>query len=42
MKQFDVNGVPHVLLVDKEGQVVFKNHPMLRNLEKDIKTLLDG
>lgn len=34
--------VPHVLLVDKSGKIVFMGHPALRNLEQDIKDLLEG
>jgi hypothetical protein len=34
-------GVPHVMLVDKTGTVVFKGHPMMRDLEVDIQVLLD-
>lgn len=33
-------GVPHVFLVDKSGKIVFKGHPMTRNLENDINDLL--
>ena len=43
MSQFGVQGVPHVMLIDKQGQVVFKNHPAMRtNLEADINNLLEG
>ena len=43
MSQFGVQGVPHVMLIDKQGQVVFKNHPGMRtNLEADIDNLLQG
>lgn len=40
---FGIRGVPHVLLVDKEGTIVFKGHPAKRqNLEEDFDTLLAG
>lgn len=42
-KDFGVQGVPHVALVDTEGKIVFVGHPASRpNLEKDINDLLDG
>ena len=40
-KDFQVQGVPTVVLVDKEGVIVFKGHPTERNLEKDIDDLLE-
>lgn len=40
---FGIQGVPHVMLIDKQGQVVFKNHPgYIVNLEKAIDMLLKG
>jgi hypothetical protein len=39
-KDYGVQGVPHVLLVDKSGKIVFIGHPASRELEKDIDTLL--
>jgi len=39
---YGVNGVPHVVLVDTEGKVVYIGHPTSRNLEQDINTLLKG
>mmetsp|Transcript_17366 Transcript_17366/g.26759 ORF Transcript_17366/g.26759 Transcript_17366/m.26759 type:complete len:132 (+) Transcript_17366:760-1155(+) len=43
MSQFQVKGVPHVMLVDKKGKIVFKGHPMMRkDLEGDINTLIEG
>ena len=43
MNQYEIQGVPHILLVDKNGTVVYKGHPAGRkDLEKDINTLLDG
>merc|ERR1712012_188962 len=41
-KEFGVQGVPHVALVDKEGKIVFVGHPASRKLEDDINDLLDG
>jgi len=42
-KIYSVNGVPHVMLIDKTGRIVFKGHPATRpDLEKDIDTLLKG
>lgn len=40
--EYGVQGVPHVLLVDKEGMIVFMGHPASRNIEKDIDALLAG
>lgn len=31
-----------MVLVDREGLVVYKGHPALRNLERDIDFLLEG
>jgi len=40
---YGVNGVPHVLLLDTEGRIVFKGHPATRkDLEADFDTLLKG
>jgi len=40
---YGVRGVPHVLLVDKEGRIVFKGHPASRpNLEQDLDDLAAG
>jgi hypothetical protein len=41
-KDYGVNGVPHVLLVDTNGKIVFVGHPASRNLEEDINALLKG
>ena len=41
-KDYGVNGVPHVLLVDTTGKIVFIGHPASRNLEEDINKLLNG
>jgi len=41
-KDYGVNGVPHVLLVDTKGKIVFMGHPASRDLEKDIDALLKG
>lgn len=34
--------VPHVVLTDKSGKIVFMGHPGLRDLQKDIDDLLEG
>lgn len=40
---FGVQGVPHVLLVDTEGKIVFIGHPSERpDLAEDIDNLLKG
>jgi len=40
---YGVRGVPHVMLVDKEGTIVFKGHPAGRpNLEDDLDKLAKG
>jgi hypothetical protein len=40
---YSVNGVPHVMLIDKSGKIVFKGHPANRpNLEQDLTDLADG
>ena len=42
-KDYGISGVPHVLLVDTNGKVVFKGHPESReNLEDDFQKLLEG
>jgi len=42
-QDFGVSGVPHVLIVDTNGIIVFKGHPAKRpSLEKDFETLLAG
>ena len=41
-KEYGVNGVPHVLLVDTKGKIVFMGHPASRQIEKDIDNLLKG
>ena len=41
-KDYGVSGVPHVLLIDTQGKIVFAGHPSERDLEKDIETLLKG
>ena len=42
-KDYGISGVPHVLLVDTNGKIVFKGHPASRkNLEDDIDKLLKG
>lgn len=40
---YGVRGVPHVMLIDTKGRIVFKGHPATRkNLEEDIDTLIKG
>lgn len=42
-KVYGVQGVPHVMLLDKSGKIVFKGHPATRkNLEQDLDDLCDG
>jgi len=40
--EYGVQGVPHVLLVDTEGTIVFMGHPSSRKIEEDIDALLAG
>jgi hypothetical protein len=39
---FGVLGVPHTVLIDLDGQIVFVGLPTSRNFESDIQTLLKG
>jgi len=40
---YQVRGVPHVIILDKEGTIVFKGHPANRkDLVKDFNDLLEG
>jgi hypothetical protein len=42
-KMFGISGVPHVLIVDTEGIIVYKGHPASRpSLENDFDNLLAG
>ena len=42
-KEFGVQGVPHVAIVDTHGKIVFMGHPASRqNLEQDFDDLLAG
>ena len=42
-EEFGVQGIPHVILVDTKGVIVFIGHPAARpNLEGDINKLLNG
>jgi hypothetical protein len=41
-KDYGVNGVPHVVLVDAQGKIAYVGHPMSINLESSIETLLKG
>lgn len=40
-KTYGVNGVPHCLLIDTHGKIVFIGHPASRKLEEDINNLLE-
>jgi thiol-disulfide isomerase/thioredoxin len=40
--EYGVQGVPHVLLIDTDGVIVFMGHPANRDIEKDIDALLKG
>ena len=43
MQQYEVQGIPHVMLVDQYGKVVFKGHPGRRvNLANDLNRLHKG
>jgi len=39
-EDYGASGVPHVVLVDTHGTIVFIGHPATRTLEDDIETLL--
>jgi len=40
---YGVRGVPHVMLIDKQGKIAFKGHPANRkDLEADLDALLKG
>lgn len=41
-KDFNVNGIPHYILVDTHEKIVWIGHPASRNLEEDINNLLAG
>lgn len=41
-EDYGVKGVPHVVLIDTNGKIVYVGHPASRDLEKDIETLLKG
>ncbi len=38
-KQFNINGIPHAFLVNKEGKIVWEGHPM-QLTEADIEKVL--
>ena len=40
-KLYGVQGIPHRLLIDKTGKIVFVGHPASRQLEEDINALLE-
>jgi len=40
---YSVRGVPHVMLIDQKGKIVYKGHPATRpNLEEDLDNLSKG
>ena len=40
---YSVSGVPHVMIIDKEGKIAYKGHPASRpNLEEDFDNLKKG
>jgi hypothetical protein len=39
---YGAKGVPHVVLIDTHGKIVYIGHPATRDLEKDIDALLKG
>jgi len=39
-KEYGISSVPHVVLLDKTGKIVFKGHPATRKLEEDLNDLL--
>lgn len=41
-KDYGVSGVPHVILIDKVGKMVFIGHPASIDLEASIEKLLKG
>lgn len=42
-KVYSVQGVPHVMLLDKQGKIVFKGHPATRkDLQQDLDDLAAG
>jgi predicted DsbA family dithiol-disulfide isomerase len=40
MQQFDIDGIPFVTLLDKEGKIVFKGHPSECKIEDEINRLI--
>ena len=39
-KDYVVSGIPHLMIIDKAGKIVFKGHPLMRpNLEEDLDIL---
>lgn len=41
-KDYGVNGVPHVMIIDQKGNIAFKGHPAVRKIEEDIENLISG
>ena len=39
---YGVQGIPHVVLIDKKGTIVYVGHPASRKLEEDINKLIKG
>ena len=40
-EQYNVESIPHLMIIDKNGKIAFKGHPHVRlNLEIDIDALL--
>jgi len=39
---YGVNGVPHIVLIGKDGTIEYIGHPMNTQLEQDIAKLLTG
>lgn len=43
MTTYDVQGLPHMIIVDKRGLIAFKGHPGVRkDIENDINELFNG
>jgi hypothetical protein len=40
MHRLDLNGIPFVTLLDKEGKIVFKGHPSECKIEDEINRLI--
>ncbi|MFP4501861.1 MAG: redoxin family protein [Candidatus Hydrogenedentota bacterium] len=42
MEPFNVSGIPHAFLVDKEGRLVYHNHPMEPAFEEALAAAVEG